>query len=65
MPIKPTVKAILSGASTLLVLFPAQQPQLRLPSAKSDLENLRSDVQNVAGDFNSAMDKLNGQKNKA
>lgn len=65
MPIRPSINAIVSGASALLVLFPAQQAQLRPANSKSDIENMRSDVQRIAGDFNSAMDKLSVQKKQA
>lgn len=65
MPIRPTINALISGASALLVLFPAQQPQLRPTNTKSDTENLRADIQHVAGDFNSAMDKLNVPQKQA
>lgn len=65
MPIKPTISALLSGASSLLVLFPVQQQYLRPVNTKSDIETLRADAQNIAADFNRAMEKPNVKQEKS
>ena len=55
MNIKASMKSVVAGAATLLVVHPAQQDYLRPLSTQSDIENLRSDIRRIGGDFHSAI----------
>ncbi|MDI1300354.1 MAG: hypothetical protein PSX71_00395 [bacterium] len=61
------ISNLLSGASGLLVLIPAQSiPQLRpVTTERSDVEALRGDAEKIGMDFNAAISKIiNGKPPK-